>query len=33
MAPSTSEIAVETTATRKVFQVHSRKLVSVRRST
>jgi len=33
MAPNTSEIAVEITATMKVFQVHSRKLVSVSRST
>jgi hypothetical protein len=33
MAPSTSEIAVDVTATRNVFQVHSRKLVSVIRST
>jgi hypothetical protein len=33
MAPSTSEIAVEMTATMSVFQVHSRKLVSVSRLT
>ena len=33
MVPSTSEIAVDTTATSIVFQVHNRKLVSVSRST